>query len=238
MASTPPPAPQTPMPPMPPARKATSPWVWVAVGCGGILVVAFIIFLLLGVFFAKKVKNFAEEAGKNPAMAAARLAAAADPDVEVVSTDDAANTITLRNKKTGETITLDVSQVKKGAIKFLSEKGEVTIGGGEQEPPAWVPRYPGVEPQPMYSSQGEGEHLAGWHFKTPDDPGKVLSFYESHLKADGFSVSTNMARHEGKAAGGLLTATAENQERQVMVTVTTEEPGSTSVAVTVNEKGK
>ena len=42
-------------------KKGLSPWAWVAIGCGGLLVVCAIIVSVSGFFVAKKVGDFAED---------------------------------------------------------------------------------------------------------------------------------------------------------------------------------
>ena len=90
-------------------RKGISPVVWVLVGIFGF-------FLLAGVIFTIVVGTFVHKATKNPALTAAKLLAMANPDVQIVDSDDRRNTVTLRDKKTGETITVDLDQIQKGKI--------------------------------------------------------------------------------------------------------------------------
>ena len=59
---------------------------------------------------AKKAKEYAQTAEKNPAYATISLLASLSPDVDVVSKDAASGKITLRNKKSGETLTLDTHE--------------------------------------------------------------------------------------------------------------------------------
>ena len=58
----------------------------------------------------------------------------ANPDLEVVSSDDESGTVTIRNKKTGEEITMNAADIKNGRLRFKNEKGEeVTFeGSGEK----------------------------------------------------------------------------------------------------------
>jgi hypothetical protein len=259
MSSTPqapPPPPQIPQAaaPAPAAAKKTSPLIWVLVGCGGLVLLAAIIMLVAGVFVAKKVGSYAKDAEKNPAMAAAKLIVAMNPELETVSTDDSAGTITIRNKKTGEVITVDLDDVKKGKIRFKNEKGEsaeisasgegetgkievksdkgtMTFGaGGSAEAPDWVPAYPGSQPEGMYSAKGAQGTTAAFTFDTEDAPEKVIAFYEEKLKDAGFEVTTSTFKKGATLSGGLINAVAEAEKRQVHVTVSAEDAG-TKVAV-------
>ncbi len=259
MSSTPqapPPPPRAPQAPA--AQKKTSPLVWVLVGCGGLVLLGAIIMLVAGLFVAKKVGSFAEDAKKNPGMAAAKMIVAMNPDLETVSTDESAGTITIRNKKTNEVMTVDFEDVKKGKIRFKNEKGEtaeisasgegetgkievksdkgtMTFGAGAAtEAPDWVPSYPGSEPQGMYSTKGPQGLSAAFSFDTKDSPEKVMSYFEEQLKDGGFEVTTSTFKKGAKLSGGLINGVAEGQKRQVHVTVSQEDEG-TKVAITYTE---
>ena len=254
--SAPPPMPQGPM--GAPAAKKTSPLVWILVGCGGLVLLVAIIMLVAGVFVAKKAGTYLKDAEKNPAMAAAKMIVAMNPELETVSADDAAGTITIRNKKTGEVVTLDLEDVKKGKIRFRNEKGEeaeisasgdgesgtleikssegtMTLGaGGEAARPDWVPEYPGAEPQGMYSTSGPQGLSAAFTFLSSDSPEDVMAFYEEQLKGAGFEVTTSTMKKGGKLSGGLVNGMLERPKRIVHVTVN-DEDGGTRVAVNYSE---
>jgi len=247
-----------PMPPAPGAKKKTSPLVWILVGCGGLVLLVAIIMLVAGVFVAKKAGSYLKEAEKNPAMAAAKMVVAMNPDLETVSADDAAGTITIRNKKSGEVVTLDLEDVKEGKIRFRDDEGKeteisasadaesgsleistgegkVTFGaGGDGERPGWVPEYPGATPQGLYSSKGPQGLSAAFSFVTSDSPEEVMAFYEEQLKSGGFEVTTSSMKKSGKVSGGLVNGIAEQAKRVVRVTVSDEEDG-TRVAVNYQE---
>ena len=251
MASTPPPAPPAQPTQQPPAApKKTSPWVWVAIGCGGLLLLVTLVFVLGGLWLFKKGKDFVRTAEKNPAVAAAKIAAAADPDIEVVSADDEAGTVTLRNKKTGELITMDAKDIQKGRVKFsnekgetltvqgseadrklkiVSEKGEVTIGG-EGKLPSWVPLPPGAKPAGAVHSQTRGRVEGMASFETTQSPAEVLRFYEQELNQAGFSPSVSKFEQNGKLVGGMVSGKAKDG-REITITVSVSGKRTTNVAL-------
>jgi len=63
---------------------------------------------------SKRAKQYTLEARKNPQLAAISLAASLHPNLQIVSKDEAAGKITLRNKKTGEVVTLDTNDLSSG----------------------------------------------------------------------------------------------------------------------------
>ena len=258
MSTVPQAPPPPPMAQAPPAKKKTSPLLWILIGCGGLVLLAAVIMLVAGVFVAKKASSYLKDAEKNPALAAAKMVVALNPDLETVSADESAGTITIRNKKTGEVVTLDLEDVKKGKIRFRNEKGEeteisasgegesgqveikgregsMTFGaGGDAERPDWVPEYPGSQPQGMFSGRGAQGMSAAYAFETSDSPEEVMAFYEEQLKGAGFEVSSSTIKQGGKVSGGMVNAQSEDPKRGVHVTIT-EEEGTTKVAVAYNE---
>ncbi|MGH9381695.1 MAG: hypothetical protein ACRD2Z_13930, partial [Thermoanaerobaculia bacterium] len=163
--------PQVPGPQQPQQKKKLGPLAWILIGCLGLVVLAGAVMLAGGFFVAKKVKEVAKDYQENPARAAAELVVRANPDLELVEADDEAQTLTIRNKKTGEVFTADWSDIQQGKFRIESDgkevtvdatratRGEggvitvtdesgdatVTIGGGDTSSvPAWFPAYPGA----------------------------------------------------------------------------------------------
>jgi hypothetical protein len=245
---TPPPA--QPAPAGQPVKKKTSPLVWILAGCGGLIVIVGIVMLVGGYFLAHKAKGYLETAKKNPAMAAAKLAVSFNPDLEIVSEDDDKGTITIRDKKTGEEITMNAEDIKQGRLKFKNKKGEeVTLEGSTEKgkegfrvksdkgsmsfgnttaeaPPSWVPVYPGAKAM-ISSRQKTEEGLTGtFTFQTTDAGEQVLAFYERELKSASFEV-------ERAGMGGManLSAKSGDGKSKVNVVVLPVSEGGTNVTV-------
>ncbi|RPI07597.1 MAG: hypothetical protein EHM65_11570, partial [Acidobacteriales bacterium] len=112
--------PVAPSPAAVPAPKKSNVLVWVLAGCGGLIALGLIAMALFGWFVSRKASEF----GKNPAFAAAKMMAAMNPEVEVIRADEDSGQITLREKKSGKTITLDFRDIRKGRMSFEGEGGE------------------------------------------------------------------------------------------------------------------
>lgn len=245
--------PATAAPSQPPAaKKKTSPVVWVLAGCLGLIVIGAVILTVGGFFVARKV----EQAGGNPAFAAAKLIAQMNPEVEVLESNEDKGTITVREKKTGKVITLDFRDIQKGRMVFTGEGGEkVEIGGegksgsvevktregtmrigggGEVNAPDWVPEYPGSRPEGAFESQGQEGEAGAYHFKTGDPVEQVAAFYEKALKGAGFEVQKNTMQAGGKSTA-ILVAKDSGEKREATVAVSQEEGGT---QVVVNYKGQ
>ncbi|NOZ14114.1 MAG: hypothetical protein GXO69_10825 [Acidobacteria bacterium] len=137
-----PPVPQVPQTPQPdpaapgsPKKKGLPALAWVGIGCGTIVLLVIIGLVALGGYAVHKVKQAGFDPGlwkRNPTAAAAKIITTMNPDVEIVSTDNNSQTITIRNRKTGKTVTVDLQDVKNGKFRFFDEKGHestVTLSG-------------------------------------------------------------------------------------------------------------
>jgi hypothetical protein len=176
-----------------------------------------------GFFLFNKAKQAGFDPGlmsKNPAAAAARMMVAANPDAELVSMDENRGIVTVRDKKTGKTITLNFEDIKNGKLSFEGENGEkVAIGSGAAgQLPSWLPAYPDANSVGVFSSQGQNGSEAAFGFTTSDPADKVFEFYDTALKSAGLNVTLTRSGDSG--------------------TVTAEEPGGPrSAAITITGTG-
>ena len=238
-----------------PQRKGLHPLAWVGIGCGVILVIVVAALMVGGFFVARTVKDVAKDFEDNPGLAAARFVVKASPELEEVSVDEAAGTMTVRNTKTGEVITVnledvkngrfswtvdgeevtvDVSEADGGTVKIESSKGEgfaLSTGAAVSEDiPGWLPLYPGAEPASrsmMTSSEGT---TGSFQIETGDAVSDVIAFYRDRLKAAGFEVTVNTFSSED-SEGGMVQANLEAEQRSVMVMIN-REAGPTQASVT------
>lgn len=255
-AYSPPPPPTGTTPPATAKKKGLSPLAWVGIGCGAILLIGVIAFALLIGWGAKKAGDMAREFEDNPAMAAAKLMVRANPELELVEADDEAGTITVRNKETGEVLTVDLEDIEEGRISFESDGETVTMGmeegedgegaftvrdgegrttfqvgaGGAENIPDWVPRYQGTEPQGTYFATSDGKMNGGYSFETSDSVNDVIASFEAALEDAGM---TETGRSTSTAGGtSFSNLSYEGDGRTVGIVVTGEEGGKANVVVT------
>jgi hypothetical protein len=246
--------PSVPPAPAAPARKSMGVFPKILIGCAGLLVVLGLVASLAVWWGARKLRGMAAGAEKNPAAFAAKLMTAGNPELEVVSQDDDRRTVTIRNKKTGESLTVNAAELEKGKLAFRNEKGEqltvegsgdggkggltvtskdgtttVGSGAGALPTPDWVPAYPGVKPVGAMAKKGPEGEDGMFSFQTADEVGKVLGHYEGKLKGAGYQVERTTTEGQAGAAGS-LTAKHEGAARSVSVTAVTAE-GGTQVTV-------
>ena len=251
-------------PPVPPAPayqqqpKKSSALKWILIGVGGFFVIMVVGILAVGLF----VMNKAKQAGldpdlikKSPGLALAKMAVAANPNLEMVSSNEGRQEITVRDKQTGKVTTLSFEDAKNGKFVFKEEgKEAVTISasgangtvemksadstvniGGSAKLPAWVPGYPGSEPQGAFTAQGKDGESGSFGFKTKDSSEKVVKYYQDQFQSSGLKVTSNITSQSGQPTAGMLVGEDEATKHTVTVLVAPE-GGQTGVSVTYAAK--
>ncbi len=239
-------------PPMPPnsgaPAKKTSPLVWILGGVA-ILICCVTLTCAVGGYFAyRAVKNAGFDPDlmqKNPGLALAKMAAAMNPNAEVLSTNDRTGKITIRDKSTGKVMTMKFDPEKKtlvvidddgkeasGTVTVESADGTVKYGANTNiKAPAWVPMYPGANAQGTFSAEAKDGAQNTFTFKTSDSPAKVIAFYQDQLKAAGFTV-TQMTSDQG----GLVTGEMADKSKTITVTVGSSAEGTQGSVMAVEKK--
>jgi len=241
--------------------RKTSPLVWIVVAVLGLFVLVGIAVVGGGLFLVHKAKQAGfdtELMRNNPGLATAKLLAATNPDLEVVSTDDQRGIITIRQKSTGKIMTMNFDDMKRGKFTFKEDgKDAVTLeahgngdtgnmqmksgseslnfGANQATLPAWIPAYPNSKPVSTFSMNGRDGTSASFQFQTQDAPKDVVAFYETGLKQAGFSINASSTSENGASSGGLVSADDAANKRNVVVAVGTGNKGTT-VSVTYSKK--
>ena len=239
-AMTPPPmsAPQMSAPQMSPgaavpppqmATRKTNPLVWILLGVLGLIAICFVGCIVTVGYFAR-----------NPGVALAKLITASNPNAEVVSTDSGAQTITIRDKKTGVEVTMSFDDIKAGKFKMraIGKNGEVAnveIGAGTGKIPSWVPVYPGASAMGNLTASGTdgSDRGAGGvvTYQSSDSPDKVFSFYKVKIDSLGMKIESET----GDGQEGSIHARDDDDKRTLVISVTRRFGGST-IALTFSEK--
>ena len=218
-------------PPMP--AKKSNVLLWILVGVGGFFALVIVAVLAVGLFVVNKAKQAGLDPDlmkRNPALAATKMMTALNPNVEFVSMDEGKQEITLRDKQKGETFTISFEDAKAGRFKMKSSEGSVTFGG-DAKVPAWVPDYPGSNPQGAFSAQGKDGQGGTFTFKTKDSTDKVVKYYQDQFQSTGLKVTSNLINQTGQASGGMLVAQDDSQKHTITLLIGSD-AGETSVTVT------
>lgn len=244
------PAGAAPQPAMQPPRKGLGPVAWILIILGGLFALFVIVLVAGGLFVAHKI----HQAGRNPAIAIAKLAVAANPDAEIVSEDDNLGTLTIHDRKTGKTVTINASDIKNGkltltgdnnetvtiggtgngstgGLEMKSNEGTVHIGNGPVKLPSWLPAYPSATVEGTMSAD-TAEALSGaFSFQTHDPLDKVVSFYKDVFNSAGIKESANLTT----PAMTMITGQDSAQKRQISVTISPQN-GENKVTITFTDK--
>ena len=247
--ASPPPPPGAPAP-----KKGMGPLGWIAIGCGAIAVLGIIAFLAMGWFVKKQVDKYQD----NPAMAAAELIVRANPDLELVSSDPEKGTMTVKNKQTGEVVTINAEDINEGKITFETAEGktevdasssgesgsvkvtgpegaEVTWGGeAPKDLPSWVPIYPGGDVQAALDATNAEGRTASFSVTTSDSVDEVVEFYESKLGEAGLKVEKTTMESAGQRSA-ILTARSADDKQNVTAMVG-QQDGKTTASISFQAK--
>jgi hypothetical protein len=214
-----------------PVRRKTSPLVWVLIVVLGFFAIIVIGMIGTGVFLARRGAGYA----------IAKIIASANPNAEVVSTDDGAGTITIRDRHTGKTVTMSFDDAKHGRFRLEAEddngKRAAIELGGSASLPSWVPAYPGSNPHAVFSAKGESDEGAGeggnFTFTTPDPPSRVRSFYEDEGRRLGMDI--HVKTNSGEADVLVMKDSDDRRSLTVMIGGSSG-GGDTAVNVTYGRK--
>ncbi len=238
----------------PPAKKNKT-LMYVLAGCGGLLVLVLLIMAAITFFVASKAKEFSA----NPAFAAAKLAASLNPDVEVLDANQSTGKITVREKKTGKTVTMDFREIQKGRFSFEGEDGKkidltaqaegdsgsLTVkgpdgtmqfgGGSAAKVPAWVPKYPGGQVVGTFSAQGGQGDAGTFQLKCSGSVEEVASFYEREIKSAGMTVQKH-SMQSGNTSTIMVMGENTSDGRSVSATVSSTGQGTAAQIVYQTKK--
>jgi hypothetical protein len=240
-------------PPTPPSAKKKGFLFWGLIGCGGMMVLVFLVVVLGGMYIWHKVP-------KSPAQLAAALITANNPDAEVVAIDESRGLLKVKDKKTGKEITINLEDAKKGKITFTGDKdeqvtfdaqaagkegllrvqtkeGSAVLGAGiPKDLPAWVPLYPGAEA----IGSGTGQTATGLggtlQLKSADSADKILQFYQDTLKKAGMQVG--LPGRQSEKAGWVWVLSASNQDNKRNLSVTLTGIGNGTQIMLIYQAGK
>jgi hypothetical protein len=228
------------MTPVPAGTNVAAPPVRGKLGCLGWGLIAAGVVVVLGLIALASLGALASYFVHNPGLALAKVITAANPDAEVLSTDAGSQSMRIRNRKTGEEVTLSFDDVKNGRFKMRAidkegKEANVEIGGGAGKLPSWVPVYPGARAQGNITARGEDANNMGEggivSFTTPDSAAQVTSFYEAKCKEMGMDVKLTSTGTDG----GLVAATDEGSQRTLTVMIGGGS-GNTSFSITYGRK--
>lgn len=209
-------------------RKSSNVLVYLGIGCG-LLVVLTVVVVVIGIGWGvKKVGGVVSEIQANPEKFLAEGLVKADPNLELVASDEARGEITFRNRSTGETTTLSYRDAAQGALK-TSASTSAWKGA-----PVWFPVMPGLVlgAAEVRSSNETREsiHLTATGTAATEE---IVAFYSDELDKLGFTIT-----RQSQSAGALVNERIEAADaaggRQVTINVTRPVPeAAAGIVVTI-----
>jgi hypothetical protein len=239
------------------AAQKTNPLVWILGGIAVLLFGGMLTCGIVGFLAVRAVKNAGFDPDlmkRNPGLAMAKMAAAVNPDLQTVSTNERTGAITMREKSTGKIVTFKFDMEKKslvvvgddgkevtfnaigegknGAVTVQSSEGTMRIGAAAgNTAPAWVPVYPGSSPEGTMATQSKDGSSNTFTFKTNDAASKVLTYYQDQLKSAGFKLNLVSSGDQG----GMVQAEDSGKKRTIIVTVGSSAEGTQASVMAVEK---
>ena len=224
----------------PKTKKGLGPLTWVLIGCFGLLVLGMIGAFVGGIFIFDKAKDVLGEFEENPVVASAKLIAAANPEIEFVSSDEDGRTVTFRDTRTQKEFTFNYQDIEEGKVQFSSpyesvsvdietdqeDEGKVTIttkegtttfGAGRgvaAEFPDWVPVYPGTTPEGTYSTDSAQVRSGAYTITLKDSLEEIVNYYVAAIKKAGLEIKNRTT----VPTGVFLIANSPDDSRMVSFT--------------------
>jgi hypothetical protein len=135
----------SPAPPLPPGqKKGLSGLAWFGIGCGGLVLLVIVAFIVAGVFFGGKLRDFSKEVQKNPTRATASALVTMGVG-EMVAEDDVNKRYTVREKQSGK-LTTFYWDAKSGSAKTVD--GDFSAIPAEAREPGTPATEPADAPVP------------------------------------------------------------------------------------------
>ena len=238
-------------------KKGLSPLMWVLIILGSVFVLTMGACVACGLVVTQAARELARDIEANPAKAMAELMVRTNPEVELVSSDDEAGTMTVRNTSTGEEFTLDFDDIAEGRFTITGVEGAVAFdtdpeGGGitatgadgavsrvgalsGEDLPDWLPLYPDAAVAPGGFRGATPQGVAGaFQMRTDDACSTVADHYGQVLPEAGFRIavtSASAAASAGSASMQMLQATMDDPERSVTVTMIDGDEGGCAISI-------
>jgi hypothetical protein len=207
-----------PQPP-PSAPKRTPVWVWILADVLGLVLLAGIAVVATGVFIYKQAKDAAD----NPTAALAKIAAMANPNVEVLGIDEANGKVTIKDKESGKTVTISIDDLKQGKLEVQTDEGTVQVGANvDAKTPAFVPIYPGAKKSNVMSSNSPEAEGGTVVLETKDDFKKVKAWYEEQINKGAFDTKTVTGTDGADGPSAILMAAKKDEKETLHIAVNTE----------------
>lgn len=223
-----------PTPPPVPSQKGIPALGWVGIGCGTILVIAIVVISLL-VGWCKRTVGDLSEFQRNPEKAAAEMMVRVNPDLEMVSQDEATGEMTIRTKD-GEVMTMSYKDIAEGKFLIRDAQGNTTEFGGTDlsKVPSWVPRVPDMKTtSTSFQTQQDGKLSGLYSTTTTRSAEELAEFFKKDAQELGVTSSRSTSTQVNGVENQVLNF--EGRDRKLNIVITSKPGEDTQVSVSYEE---
>ncbi len=192
-------------------KKGLSPLAWIAIGCGGLLIIGVLAVTVGTAIFVKKAKDFVEDIDENPAATLGKTFAAFNPEIEYIDSDEEDGTVTFYNKKEDEEYVVNVKDIRDGKFSFTGPEGKVEFNASAEGGGITIDSPEGTTRIAASADQGA--------VTVTDAAGETVARFGS---ADLGELPAGLAVYPGAELGGSYSGVQADQ-RAGAVTMTTED---------------
>lgn len=155
----------------------------------------------------RSLSDFVEGLEESPVRTMAETAIRLNPELDLISTDDGAGTITFRNNETGEEATLNFEDIAEGRFTMTTSEGEFSVDASA----AAAAAADGGTPAGGVTFSGpDGQSRLGGNISLDELPDWVPVYPASDDAQVGFLTSTDAGQ------SGMLTGTTDHDVEQVV----------------------
>jgi hypothetical protein len=225
----------TPVPPVPSDKKGIPVLGWVGIGCGTILIIVIVVVSLM-IGWCKRTVGDLSEFKRNPEKAAAEMMVRLNPDLKMVTQDEARGEMTIRTKD-GKEITMSYKDVAEGRFLLKDADGNIAEFGGIDlsKLPAWVPRVPDVKTATaMFRNEETGKGSGLYSATTTKSAAELGEFF----KAEAEKLKATSSNSSSTVVDGVESRTLgfEGAGKKLNIVITSKPGADTQVTVSYEEE--
>ncbi len=237
-------------------KKKSKTLLYLLGGCAALLFLIALSIILIFAFFGSKIKSIFS----NPEEVITKAIISSNPHIEVVSIDKENKKITIKNKKTGETITIDFSEAIKGRIKWkgkdegsekkieISDKkgeGKLEISEGdkkttitygfEEDLPPWIPELKGFKILNKIKTTQEEQISGIIEFETQKSLEDSIEDLKNSFTEKGFELKTTISGEGEKGKFSMFQGSKDGEKYKIFINLNYEK-GKTKGSISYSEK--
>lgn len=214
---------------MPPVleKKGLPVIAWVGIGCGGFIVLGIIVSVIAFV----QLKGVYDKFVANPEKAGAEMIVSMNPDLKMLSQDEAKGTMTIRTKD-GQEMTLSYKDISEGKFTLTDANGNTTTLGSTDlsKVPAWVPKAADLtDGMSLFHTDGNGKISGQFSSKSVTSEEDLKTFFDKAADDQGLTNKSNSSINADGTSVVTLTYSGGSKTLKILIT---DKSGSPAIIIT------